>query len=252
MVEQQEEKKRKKYLLPIILLFAVCLVGAGFAYTAWTENGHNQPASEYVVLTQHGEGMYCFAPDNTMVYYDTEDKGKNVTDHYESAPVYKLTEDVFINDPIPGAAVVRLGSQFEIHTAYQGFSIANLTCAVTADFVDNSSDGWDTYLVIKDQTTPHDDVIMKFVGGVWKTRSDAAWVDGNTFTIYYTSSTYDVMTVDVYYGYINASTDEQDGTEDVPPNFPLSGATKTEKTLKFTVTRSGENPGVVLDCTQLP
>ena len=66
--QQEEEKKRKKFLLPIILLFAVFLIGAGFAYLAYTENGGNDPASEYIVLDQTGTGAFCFAPSDMTVF----------------------------------------------------------------------------------------------------------------------------------------------------------------------------------------
>jgi hypothetical protein len=243
MAEQQEEKKRKKYLLPVILLFAVCLIGAGFAYTAWTENGGNAPASEYILLTQDGAGKYQFVPDNTKVYYDTCSTG------LPEKKQYSLTEGV-ITDLIEGEILVKLGNQFRIVTDFRNLgSITDLNCSVTSDFVYNEN--WHVYLVIKDSSREYGSTfIMKLSGNddAWQvsTNSGESWSSSRIFSIYTNSgaTAYDQMSVDVYYGYTPIGT--TGATTFVPPDYPLGGASSGAKTLKFTVTNSSVNPGVSL------
>jgi hypothetical protein len=241
MAEQQEEKKRKKYLLPVILLFAVCLIGAGFAYTAWTENGGNQPSSEYIVLSQNGAGAYQFAPDDTIVYYDTKNVGTG-TPPVTPATYYGLTEKAYFNDPIENAIVVQLGKTFQILTnkVQTGSSYDPLVCQVTNDFELKS--GWDVYLVIE----------TKNASGV--DQSTTMKVDtlvDNTFTIYPNAASnptgYRAVTVSVYYGY--SATAASGMTSTVPPLYPLCDDESPEgKKLTFTVNTIDHNtPGIELN-----
>jgi hypothetical protein len=245
--QQEEEKKRKKYLLPVILLFAVCLIGTGFAYTAWTENGGNQPPSEYITLTQTGDGKYHFTPDDTVVYYDSKTLGDSLH-YYATIEKYRLTEYVS-GSVIDGAVVTHLGKSFNIHTERVHGTYSDLTCQVSTDFAPTI--GWNIYLVLKTVNTSGEEVIVTMQVDQYGKCGKISPVNlssDNTFTIYknQTLNQYNDVTVDVYYGYIAGSEDEWIDT--VPPKYPLSGETAAPKTITFMVDSTPINPpGVELN-----
>jgi hypothetical protein len=247
MAEQQQEDKRKKRLLPILLLFAVCLIGVGFAYVAYTENGGNTPAVEYIVLDQSGAGAFSFAPEGTTVYYDTKTYGtgtSTITKHLE----YRLADETYEDSPISGAIVVHLGKTFVIDAAkYRGkvlnpTPLATLTCAVTSDFT--LTPGWNVYLVITTKNSS-DVTQTKII-----TMKDSETLD-NTFTIYPNSSAnaYNHVTVDVYYGY--EKTNSGDWTSVAPPNYPLSGTEPSSKKLTFAAADDDKWNPIVIDKTEM-
>jgi hypothetical protein len=245
MAEQQEEKKRKKYLLPVILLFAVCLVGAGFAYTAWTENGGNIPSSEYIELSQTGDGAYSFAP-HTTVYYDTHNYWNTVANGAETKYIPSDTKYSFIS----GQDVVKLGDGFNIKTTKVTVSTdlyTNLTCAVS-DTNLTPKPGWNVYLVFYEDTPAKKVVMMKKADGWYQGSSFT--IKNNTFTIYNNSGTsYDPVPVQVYYGCATG------GITTAPAKYPLAGSDSPPANgaiLRFTVTTPEINPpGIQLSNSSL-
>ena len=234
MVEQQqEEDKRKKRLLPILLLFAVCLIGVGFAYVAWTENNEDHPSSEYIKLTQGGAGAYHFAPDGTKIYYDTYNSEDDQTFKYT------LTDASYSNQPITGYTVVHVGKQFSlIAEKINGTNTNPLSAAFTsANFKYNGD--WRVFIVI---THEDSSVTIKELTG------DDEWSSFNTtdkdssFSIAYGSTSYELVTVDVYYGYSGII-----GKDDPPWDYPFSNSDTDESALVFSVSTSGQqNVGISL------
>jgi hypothetical protein len=242
MAEQQEEKKRKKYLLPVILLFAVCLIGAGFAYTAWTSNSGNQPISEYIELSQGGTGAYTFAPAaETHVYYDTRNTAAGVTN-------YKLTNAVYGSE-ITGKTVIHLGKQFTVHTVGKNIvSPTNLRCDfTTTNFEYNAV--WNVYMKITGAA--ESPITLKLTAdNTWCSGSGETWTTHvSYFNIVYGTGYNDVV-FDFYYGY-----DGNVGTTTAPWSYPLDNPTTgsespTTATIEFTVTNTGTNP-IILDTTEV-
>ena len=88
----------------VIMLCAVAIIGVGYAYTAQTNNSGNDVTSEYITLTQSGEGKYKFAND-LYVYYNTVNTGVDET-------TYTLAQKTMALNGINGGknyTVVKLG-----------------------------------------------------------------------------------------------------------------------------------------------
>jgi hypothetical protein len=247
MAEQQEEKKRKKYLLPIVLLFAVCLIGGGFAYTAWTQNSGNDPASEYIVLTQTGTGAYTFAPSTTHVYYDTQNTGTN--DPYTTTTKYDLSDGKF-TDVITNYTVIHLGKQIIINASSKNVTADPadyIVCTIeSTDFKKN--DVWRLFLKIDNGT----DTIYKILGAdnTWHAFTGSQGAANQTFNIRNPADNeYTPVKIDVYYGYLTPGEPGNLPTT-APWAFPLNEVSSSS-ILKFKVSNEGQNPGMVLSQTEV-
>lgn len=224
---------RKITLIATIAVIALVAVGIGYAYTASTQNSGNNASSEYVTLTQSGDGAYQFA-DEARVYYDSIDSSATTI-------TFKLADSVDIAT-IPGKSVVKIGKTITVDTT--GVN----------DAEDNGSYTPLNGVFVTNNFTVDNDFVFFIVTKVGTadpvvhTLTAADTWDTNVFTITHHNANpeaeppitagYDSMTVDVYYGYTGTGGVVYDKTSEhkSPNTTPLNDAKIT-----FSVSRAEHN-----------
>lgn len=221
----------------VIMMCAAGLVGAGYAYTASTENSGNDATSEYVKLTQNGPGAYTFANDLT-VYADSKNYNNAETFAYRLA-------DVRTDLNVGGThyAAVKLGETIYLDVTDVGRDSANLACTFATDGFNVQNTNYKFILKITSHTAEPTTVYSVVTG-------DDAW-STNAFTINWVTDEYKDLTVDVYYGYLITEATAIAGTDSGTvngwvPNAPAENPL-TNAVITFTATIDGSNNALVLD-----
>ena len=208
-----EAKTKIMAAVAVIVMCAAGLVGAGYAYTASTQNAGNSVESEYVVLSQSGTGAYNFV-DDQHVYYNTVNTAADTT-------TYLLGNTTTIN----GYDVIKLGATFTIEAVQDANTTeADMLCKIT--FTAGTVHLVDGYvLMFKTVNNNVTEYSVYTAEGTWVNSDNGFNIADNAGASYYDT------TVEVFYGYANGSAPSTQ-----PHNTPLEGVTVT-----FTVEKPGTN-----------
>ena len=239
---------RKVTLIATIAAILLLAVGIGYAYTASTLNSGNNATSEYITLIQDNidsKGAYTFTEDNEKVYWNSEDR--KVGDDVKTKYTLTATTSTSV---ITDYTVVQLGNSFKLKAAPQAGGTAKdtLTCAISAVMakptITGASQQAKIFLVVTTNNSASPAVEQKTIFELTAANTFTVMGgSGSSFTIYKTNgstTTYNDVTVAVYYGYLTEGGIEVTHIPGTPPAGP-SQAPLNNASLTFTVTETGSN-----------
>ena len=185
---------------------AAGLVGAGYAYTATTENAGNTVISEYVELSQTGAGAYNFV-NNQHIYYNTVNTAADTFTYRLDSP-----QDLEISST--HYDVVKVGKTFAIHAEKTpSADIADTICIINIDDTAKATLTGGYLLIVKTLSAEDEAAAEYIVYDGSEEKLGQFTIQANSTTAYYDT------TVEVFLGYLH----ETPATA-APADNPLNGA----------------------------
>ena len=219
---------RKITLIASIALIAALAVGIGFAYAAYTSNNGNNTDVAYITLTQAGEiatTPYTFA-DNVTIALDTYNKDDASTIYYRLSG----SDTVKCSDTSFGTYKCALLGTIELHAEFTGPTTAtppaSLDISISGSDKFDATDTWMYF--ITDEPNPSTRMTSHIYAYKDTNKNVSEWTAKDALTMDLASgTTYDNVTIYVYYGYSTDNQQEIDGMwfldDDEPPK-KLEGA----------------------------
>lgn len=236
-----ENNKRITLSLVLVAIIAIAAIGVGYAYTAMTTNSGNSASSEYITLTQGGEGAYTFA-DNQNIYWNTSDYFDSTENKYYTD--FSLTGNVDTTT-FSGLTVVQLGKSITLTTTQTGGTLADtLDCILTCENFTKRTNEGDIYLIATVNST---DYLFKLTANNTFTRGTVtngsftpSSPESHSFPIAKNGTAYYTTEVKVYYAMETTGVikiEHTKGGEPIGPSTkPIDNATLT-----FTINANGGN-----------